>query len=102
MGDLHNGELNFDAPHQGRTLQSRHASWTGAREAQRTRGEKVQTYAQILRNHGPMTDQDVAALTKWPLSSVNSIRDSFGEQITAQGLEPSPFGRAKRTKWGFR
>ncbi len=94
--------LNFDAPVSGRSVQARHASWTGAREAQVRRGEKQATYAQILRNHGPMTDQDVAALTKWPLSSVNSIRDSFGDQIVAQGLEPSPFGRAKRTQWGFR
>lgn len=89
-------------PINGKTPQSKHASYTGAREAQKGRGAKQATYAQILRNHGPLSDQDVAALTKWPLSSVNSIRDSFGGQITAQGLEPSPFGRARRTRWGFR
>jgi hypothetical protein len=89
-------------PFRGRTSQSRHASYTGAVHAQRTRGEKQQTYAQILRNHGPMTDQDVAALTRWPLSSVNSTRDSFGDQVVPMGFEPSPFGRAKRTRWGFK
>lgn len=93
--------FDFELPFHGKTPQSKHASWTGAREAQKTRGEKRATYAQILRNHGPISDQDVAGLTTWPLSSVNSIRDSFGEQVTAQGLEPSPFGRAKRTRWGF-
>jgi hypothetical protein len=88
-------------PISGKTPISRHASFTGAREAVHGRGEKQKTYAQILRNHGPMSDQDVAALTRWPLSSVNSIRCSFGDQIVACGLEPSPFGRAKRTTWGF-
>lgn len=88
-------------PFSGSTPAARHASWTGAQHATKTRGEKQATYAQILRNHGPMTDQDVAALTTWPLSSVNSIRDSFGDRVIPCGHEPSPFGRAQRTRWGW-
>jgi hypothetical protein len=97
----------FDEPlptyYQGRTDTSRRASRSGAVHALKGRGEKVATYLQLLRNHGPMTDQDVAAITRWPLASVNSIRASLGDQIVECGDVPSPVrGWVTRTRWGVR
>lgn len=88
-------------PFSGNTMAACHASWTGAREGSKNLARKCGVYAQLLTNHGPLSDQDVAAITKWPLSSVNSIRALFGEQVGPKGHEPSPFGRAKRTLWGW-
>lgn len=88
-------------PFAGNYEASRHSSWTGAREASKNLAAKQGVYAQLLTNHGPMSDQTVAAVAGWPLSSVNSTRNSFGDQVVPKGHEPSPFGKAKRTLWGW-
>ena len=49
------GRLDFEgAPFQGRTSASRHASYTGAVHASRTRGEKQRIYAHLLKTRGPL------------------------------------------------
>jgi hypothetical protein len=66
--------INFTAPISGRTARSRHASWTGSRHVSRSLGERVSAVKQLLQNHGPITDHDIAALVPCSLSSVNSCR----------------------------
>lgn len=93
-------------PHQGRSDVSRTASFSGALVARATRKGKTATYLQILRNHGPISDQDVAALTKWSLSSVNSIRGSLADgMVIARGVDVQTWDdgkQTKRTQWGLR
>lgn len=92
-------------PYQGSSAESRAASFSGAMAARETRKGKTATYLQILRNHGPMTDQDVAGLRQWSLSSVNSIRGSLPKgTIIARGAEFQTWDDGKttrRTQWGL-
>ena len=87
-------------PFQGNTPQSKHASWTGAKAAARTKRGKTARYLELLREHGPISDQAMAALTGWALSSCNSIRHGVRDQVVADGFETA--GAAKRTKWRLR
>ena len=92
-------------PFSGATTHSRHASYTGAVVAERTRGVKTQLYLQWLRTHQPATDQD-AADALYPtlrLNSINSIRNVL---VTAGLVEPAgtiegPCG-TRRTRWRIR
>ncbi len=67
-------EFNWTAPISGRSARSRHASWTGSQYVSRALGERVAAVKQLLQNHGPITDHDIAALVPCSLSSVNSCR----------------------------
>ena len=104
----------FDAPvpFNGNTPAARHASFTGAVVSAPTRGEKTSAYLQLLKHHGPLTDHQVAAITKWPLSSVNSIRNGIIDAgrlrhelvIEKQGFDQADWGDGKvtrRVQWGL-
>lgn len=93
--------MQTELPFTGNYQASKHASWTGAREASKNLARKRGQYAQLLTNHGPISDQDAAALMRCGISSVNSTRGSFGDCVVPKGHEPSPFGKAKRTLWGW-
>lgn len=85
--------------HKG-TAHSRHASYTGAVVAKKSRGVKTQLYLQWLRMHGPSTDHDAHDATGLPLATVNSIRNT----LMAAGLVGSAgithgLGGARRTLW---
>lgn len=109
------GALDFErAAFQGNTVKSRHASWTGAVKTLETRTWKRQAYEQLIRNHGPMTDNEAATVLGWPLSSVCSTRNGILELAKKRG-EPAPFepvdfetvawgdGKStKRARWGVR
>jgi len=92
-------------PFRGKTVQSRHASWTGTRQALKTYGEKVSAYLQLLTNAGALTDHEAAALMHCGLSSICSIRNSLIEQgtpIAPDGFNEQAWadgGRTKRTRW---
>ena len=101
--------FNWDAPAvtvpiSGRTPQSRHASWTGARRAVKTWTVRQSTLLQLLGS-GPKTRQDLAVLSGYPISSVCSILDSVRGQIQEVDLEPVtwPDGSVtRRVRWGLR
>lgn len=99
------------APISGRTPASRHASYTGARQAVKTLGAKVSEYLQILANGGPITDHEAAALMKCGVSSINSIRNGLIDRALERGDEPpivtdghneqhwADGGVTRRTRW---
>lgn len=64
-------------PVSGATTASRHASWTGARAIVETWTARQSAYLQLLRQAGALTDQEAAALLKWQLCSVNSVRGAL-------------------------
>lgn len=98
-------------PWQGKTQQSAHASYTGARQAVKTYGAKVSEYLQILANGGPISDHAAAALMQCGLSSICSIRNSLIDRALAEGHEPpivpdgfdaqewADGGVTRRTRW---
>ena len=55
-------------PFTGRTQHSRHAGYTGAVVARKSRGVKTQLYLQWLRTHGPATDHAAHDATGLPLT----------------------------------
>lgn len=82
------------------TVHSRHASYTGAVVARKSRGVKTQLYLQWLRRHGPATDHDAVDATGISLNAINSIRNT----LMAAGLVGSAgithgLGGARRTLW---
>lgn len=93
-------------PFSGSTAMSRHASFTGAQAAARSRREKTLRYVDLLKSQGPLTDQDAAAMLGWPLSSINSIRNglSMVNLIEARGYETQVCGSrsTRRTRWAWR
>jgi hypothetical protein len=107
----------FDAPvpFSGRGPAPRHAGYTGALAAVQTWAMKQSAYLQMLNHGGALTDQEAAALLKWPLASVNSTRNGINDLRTAQerpplivsdGFDVHPFTNArgnrcqtKRTRW---
>lgn len=91
-------------PFSGNALEARHASYTGARAAEVRRAGKTKAYLALLASHGALSDQAVAALTNWPLSSVNSIRNGVGELIRPYGFDEAHVGSriTRRTRWRLR
>lgn len=98
-------------PIAGKTTASRHASYTGARQAVKTYGAKVSEYLQILANGGPISDHAAAAVMKCGLSSICSIRNGLIDRAVEQGQEPpivpdgfdearwADGGVTRRTRW---
>lgn len=88
-------------PVSGNSPQARHASYTGALSAFQRWGLKQLAYLEALKTEGPLTDQAAAALLRWPLSSVNSIRNSLGDRIVPDGFDAQHCGsrQTKRTRW---
>lgn len=87
-------------PFSGRGVHSRHASYTGAVVARKSRGVKTQLYLQWLRRHGPATDHEAWDGTGIFLTSINSIRNTLAAAglIESAGLVEGADG-AKRTLW---
>jgi hypothetical protein len=87
-------------PFTGRTPHSRHAGYTGAVVARKSRGVKTQLYLQWLRTHGPATDHAAHDATGLPLASVNSIRNTLmtAGLVGSAGLTDGVCG-ARRTLW---
>ena len=91
-------------PINGRTIAARHASFTGAVHACHARGEKLVALRQLLTHHGPLTINEVAAITGWPLSSVCSLKSALPD-VVPDGFEVVEWraGKAtKRTRWIIR
>ena len=91
-------ELDFTPPFQGKTISSRHASWTGAEHAKETRSRNL-----IVLQHlwiDPMTMQEVAELSGLPLSSVCSLKACLDlEAVGFQSVEWPGRKPTKRTTW---
>lgn len=101
-----------EVPYQGRTVESRATSASGAACALDGRKDKTARYLALLTAWGSLTDQRVAELTGWPLSSVNSIRGGILKRarekqlpapIVPAGVQEVPRGnrgkKTTRTKW---
>src|SRR6187399_2082908 len=93
--------LDSGLPFSGVIQVSRHASATGAKAAESARAGKTKTYLALLEAKGALSDHAVAALTGWPLSSVNSIRNGLAELVIPDGFETEHFGsrHTRRTRW---
>lgn len=63
------------------------ASRSGAMAVVETWTARQSAYLQLLRNAGSLTDKEAAALLKWDVSSVNSVRNALGERITTDGYD---------------
>jgi hypothetical protein len=94
----------FDLPPiNGTTIPARHASFTGAVHALETRSANVQALLQLWRQ--PLTIQDVAAITKLPISSVCSLKASIADRLVfvdyeiVEWLHRKP---TKRCRWQLR
>jgi hypothetical protein len=92
-------------PFRGVTSTARHASYTGAVHAMRARGEKISAFFQLVKNHGPLTMQDAAAVLKYPLASVCSMKATLERLLEPDGHELVEWGdgrRTRRTRWRVR
>ena len=63
------------------TVHSRHASYTGAIAARKSRGVKTQLYLQWLRTHGPATDRQVRDALLGAAADMNSVRPRITELV---------------------
>lgn len=75
-------------PIAGRSLQSRHASATGASAVVHTWAWRQSAYLQLMRQAGPLTDHEAAAVLKLPLSSINSVRGALEKRARTHKLPP--------------
>ena len=98
-------------PYQGKTADARAAGRSGAALAIESRAEKTRKYLELLKFHGPFTDQDAAKRLNLPLASINSIRGGMISRaakakqippIVAAGTVKVSFGHQRftyRTLW---
>lgn len=89
-------------PFRGSNTQTAHASWTGARAVVHTWAAKQSAYLQLLAAGGSLTDNEAAALLRWPLSSVCSTRNAVIERLETDGFDLQDWGEGKttrRTRW---
>lgn len=87
---------NLSLPFSGSTPISRHRSAQAAQAAAQTRVTKSLRYLDILQEAGErgLSDHEVAHMTGWPLSSVNSIRNGAGPLVVPTArVGVSPWGR---------
>jgi hypothetical protein len=105
-------------PIAGNTVESRHASYTGARAVVEVWSSRQSAYLQLINQAGALSDQEAAALLKWALSSVNSVRGALEDLAEVRGKAPmfEPDGydvhvytdesgverTTKRTRWRIR
>lgn len=95
-------------PFRGNSQMSAHASYTGAQSVVECWTQRQSAYLQLLNQAGALTDQEAAALLKWGLSSVNSVRAACRKRglIAADGFNEHIFEnasgrvcRTRRTRW---
>lgn len=77
-------EPHLRAPWQGRTKVAREASASGARSQVPVWSAKKSALLQVLRNGGPMTRNELAAVLRWPITSVCSQLDALLESGAAR------------------
>jgi hypothetical protein len=105
-------------PIAGKTAESRHASYTGARAVVEVWTARQSAYLQLLNNAGALSDHEAAALLKCGLYSVNSVRGALQDRALERTGKPMfvPDGydvhtytdesgverTTKRTRWKIR
>lgn len=72
-------------PISGNTEQAKHASWTGAQAQVECWTEKRSELLQCLAAGGAMSRNELAAVLKWPLSSVCSVLDAVMDHVESNG-----------------
>jgi hypothetical protein len=82
-------------PFTGRAPMSRHCSYRAAVAAGRDRGRKTAVYLAHMETQGELgaTDHEAAAALRYPLSSINSIRNGAIDRLVAAGKRPGPYGQ---------
>jgi hypothetical protein len=94
----------FSAPINGKTPQSRHASWTGARHAEETRSANIVALRQLW--HEPRTMNEIAAITGLPITSVCSLKAAIEDELVFVDYEVIEWGTGrrstKRSRWQIR
>lgn len=76
------------------TQHSRHASYSGAVVAKKSRGVKTEMYRQWLRRHGPATDRDAHNALGFDIGTINSIRNTLmkADEVTSCGNTRTAIG----------
>jgi len=91
-------------PINGRSLQSRHASYTGAVHAAETRSANITALCQLWRE--PRTINEIQVITGLPLSSVCSLKSAIEDELEEVDYEVIDWGPhrkpTKRTRWRIR
>ena len=87
-----------------RSPRARHASATGAQYAARDRGELILRYVRLLKDVGPVSDHEAAAMLGRGLSSINSTRAKLGDRVVSAAdldeVHKWPGGYiTRRTRW---
>lgn len=96
----------LDAPFQGSTPQTKHASWTGAVLAQPSAASQAGRILARLKAEGPMDRYQLAEREGLPVTTVCArlrLLEQRG-QITPDGWTTKDWGgrQTKRTKWRIR
>lgn len=91
-------------PYQGRSQETRAASFSGAVVASQRRGQKLHRLLDVIREQGPLTLNEMAEFTGWPLSSICSLQAALKPQLETAGYEVVHVGTraTKRTRWRIR
>jgi len=101
--------LEAEPPFRGNCPEATHAGWTGVEAVRETWTQRQSAYLQLLNQAGALNDFEAAALLKWNVSSVNSVRNALGDQIVSEGFDAHTFTDAsgierttRRTRWRIR
>ena len=89
------------APFRGRSVMSRHTSYTGALHATEARSANILTLRQLWTV--PRTMNEIAAISGLPLSSVCSLKSAIEDDLEEIDMEVIEWGDGrrptKRTRW---
>ena len=89
-----------EIPYQGSTPISRSASRSGAEHVRPKYAQKIARLRELWTV--PMTMQDMAAQTGWPLASICSLKACLGSELEAVDTIDQDWGQGRitrRTRW---
>lgn len=91
-------------PIAGATVQARHASYTGAVHAAEARSANIVALRQLWRE--PRTINEIATITRLPVSSVCSLKSAIAGELEFVDYELVEWGDGrrptKRSRWRLR
>lgn len=95
-------DAGLPLPFSGSVSLTRHCSHEGAKQALPRAGSQAMRVLLAIKEHGPVTDQQLVALTGLPLNVVNARRHALAEKalIYASGTVMGPRG-VRNTTWTF-
>ncbi len=93
-----------EVPWQGSEPETRVASLSGAVHAAQNRSTKVQELRRLIGKRGPLTLNQMAEKTGWPLSSICSLHAMLKPELQVMGHETVKVGAhtTYRTRWALK